>query len=49
MGLLAVLMALSNEGDEILVPEIGYPYYEDLCPAMKRKAVSYRLKKEQNF
>jgi aspartate/methionine/tyrosine aminotransferase len=49
MGLLAVLMAFTNEGDEVLVPEIGYPFYQDLCPAMKRKAVPYKLKKNCNF
>lgn len=45
MGLLAAFLALTNEGDEVLVPEIGYPFYQDLCPAMKRKAIPYRLKK----
>lgn len=49
MGLLAAFLALTNEGDEVLVPEIGYPFYHNLCPAMKRKAVPYRLKKDQNF
>jgi aspartate/methionine/tyrosine aminotransferase len=49
MGLLAVLLAFTNEGDEILVPELGYPFYQDVCPALKRKAVPYKLKKDSNF
>jgi tyrosine aminotransferase len=49
MGLLGVMMALTNEGDEILVPELGYPFFEDLSPAMKRTAITYRLKKDSNF
>lgn len=49
MGLFAAFLALTNEGDEVLVPEIGYPFYQHLCPSMKRKAVPYRLKKESNF
>ena len=49
MGLLAVFMALTNEGDEVLVPEIGYPFFHDLCPALGRKAVPYRLLREKNF
>ena len=32
-----------------MVPELGYPFFHSLCPAMKRKAVPYRLKKEDNF
>lgn len=49
MGLLSVIMSLTNEGDEVLVPEIGYPFYHDVCPALGRKAVPYKLKREQNF
>jgi aspartate/methionine/tyrosine aminotransferase len=49
MGLLAILLAFTNEGDEVLVPEIGYPFYHDLCPALKRVAVQYKLKKDSNF
>jgi tyrosine aminotransferase len=49
MGLLGCLMAFTNEGDEILVPELGYPFYQDVCPAMKRVAIPYKLKKESNF
>jgi len=49
MGLFAILMAFTNEGDEVLVPEVGYPFYQDVCPAMKRVAVPYKLKKHSNF
>ena len=48
-GLLSVLMALTNEGDEVLVPEIGYTFYKDLCPATGRKAIAYKLNKEKNY
>lgn len=28
---------------------MGYPFFEDVCPALKIKAVAYKLKKEKNF
>jgi aspartate/methionine/tyrosine aminotransferase len=49
MGLLAVLMAFTNEGDEILVPEIGYPFFQNVCPAMNRVAIPYKLNKSKIF
>jgi len=49
MGLLGALLAFTNEGDEILVPEIGYPFFKDVCPAMKRVAKTYKLKHDNNF
>lgn len=49
MGLLTVLMAFTNEGDEILVPETGYPFFQDVCPSMNRIAIPYKLIKGKNF
>lgn len=44
-----VLMAFTNPGDEILVPEIGYPVFEKLAPAIQVKVHHYKLKSEKNF
>ena len=33
----------------MLVPEIGYPFYHDLCPALGRKAIPYKLNKDKNY
>ncbi len=49
MGLLNVLMAFVNSGDEILVPEMGYPFFTNVCPALGVKAVPYKLRKDRNF
>lgn len=42
-GLLVTLMSFTNPGDEILVPEIGYPIFEKLAPALNVKVVHYKL------
>jgi len=31
------------------VPEIGYPFFKDVCPAMNRIAIPYKLNKAKNF
>ena len=48
-GLLSVLMAFTNPGDEILVPEIGYPFFKNVAPSLGVSAKPYKLKKNENF
>lgn len=48
-GLLSVLMAFTNPGDEILVPETGYPFFKDVGPSLGVNAIPYKLKAEENF
>ena len=48
-GLLATLMAFTNPGDEILVPEIGYPIFEKLAPALFVKPVHYPLRHNHDY
>jgi aspartate/methionine/tyrosine aminotransferase len=43
-GLYVILMSFTNPGDEILVPEIGYPIFEKLAPGLGVKVVHYKLK-----
>lgn len=43
-GLLATLLAFTNPGDQILVPETGYPIFQQLAPALKVTPRSYKLK-----
>ncbi len=31
------------------MPEMGYPFFTDVCPAMGVKAVPYKLRKDRNF
>ena len=28
---------------------MGYPFFTDICPAMKVKAVPYKFRKDKNF
>ena len=49
MGLLYCLDGICNEGENILVPETGYPFYDQLGPGRGVEARKYRLLKEKNF
>ena len=48
-GLLSVVMAFTNSGDEILVPETGYPFFKDVGPSIGINAIPYKLKADENF
>jgi aspartate/methionine/tyrosine aminotransferase len=48
-GLISALIAFTNPGDEILIPETGYPIFTDTAPSMKIKPVSYPLLPNQNY
>lgn len=49
MALLTLLQAITDEGDNILVPEIGYPFYEYLGPAYGVEVRKYKLLKDKNW
>lgn len=48
-GLLATIMAFTNPGDEILVPETGYPIFDKLAPSLGVKVLHYKLKSDCNY
>ena len=43
-GLLTTLLSFTNPGDEILIPETGYPIFQKLAPALKVIPKIYKLK-----
>jgi len=43
MGLLYALMALCEDGDNILVPEFGFPFFTDVARSLNIEARPYRL------
>ena len=49
MALLNILQASCDEGDNILVPEIGYPFYEYVAPAYGVEVRKYKQIKEKNW
>lgn len=49
MGLLYCLMAFCEEGDNILVPEFGYPFYTDVAKSLGIGARQYRLLPDKDF
>lgn len=49
MGLFIALMSITNPGDNILVPQPGYPFFEHTGPSMGVEARGYRLKNEKSF
>ena len=49
MGLLYCLEGICNPGENILVPETGYPFYDQLAPSRGVEVRKYKLFKEKNF
>jgi tyrosine aminotransferase len=49
MGLLYCFFAFCEAGDNILVPEIGYPFYTDVAKSLGVEAREYRLLEDHNF
>jgi aspartate aminotransferase len=47
--LLFALLSLVEEGDEVIVPDPGYPIYRSLTEFIGAKAVSLPLRQENNF
>jgi aspartate/methionine/tyrosine aminotransferase len=48
-GLFYIAMAFLNSGDEVLVPNPGYPAYTSVAALAGATAVPYELKEENNF
>lgn len=48
-GILHVTLALANVGDQVLVPNPGYPTYTSLSKILGCEVVNYDLKAEQNW
>lgn len=48
-GIMHVSMAFLNTGDEVLIPNPGYPTYSSVTRLVEAKPVFYDLKKENNW
>lgn len=48
-GIIHISMAFLNEGDEVLIPNPGYPTYSSVTNLVGAKVVNYNLKKENNW
>ncbi|HEX9825930.1 MAG TPA: aminotransferase class I/II-fold pyridoxal phosphate-dependent enzyme [Flavobacteriaceae bacterium] len=48
-GIMHISMAFLNEGDEVLIPNPGYPTYSSVTKLVGAKPVYYDLKEEHNW
>ena len=48
-GIMHISMAFLNEGDEVLIPNPGYPTYASVTQLVQAKAIYYDLKEENNW
>ncbi len=48
-GIMHISMAYLNEGDEVLIPNPGYPTYQSVTKLLGAKPVFYDLKEENNW
>jgi aspartate/methionine/tyrosine aminotransferase len=48
-GIMHISMAFLNQGDEVLIPNPGYPTYESVTQLVGAKAVFYDLKEENKW
>jgi len=48
-GILHTMMAFVNEGDEVLIPDPGYPTYASVAKLVEAKAVAYEMREERNW
>ncbi|MFI2744035.1 pyridoxal phosphate-dependent aminotransferase [Zhouia sp. PK063] len=48
-GIMHISMAFLNEGDEVLVPNPGYPTYTSVTKLVEAKPIYYNLKAESNW
>lgn len=48
-GIMHIAMAFLNEGDEVLIPDPGYPTYASVTNLVQAKAVYYDLKEDANW
>ena len=43
-GLFCAILSFTNPGDDILVPEFGYPIFEKIAPALNVNLIKYKLR-----
>jgi aspartate aminotransferase len=48
-GLAAAVLAVAEPGDEVLIPDPGWPNYEMLCRLTSLRAVPYPLRQQNDF
>ncbi len=48
-GIMHISLAFLNEGDEVLIPNPGYPTYASVAELVQAKAIYYDLKEETNW
>ena len=48
-GIMNISLAFLNEGDEVLIPNPGYPSYESVTKLVQAQPVFYDLKEENNW
>ena len=48
-GIMHISLAFLNEGDEVLIPNPGYPTYASVTELIQAKAVYYDLKEDNNW
>ena len=48
-GIMHISMAFLNPGDEVLIPNPGYPTYSSVSQLVQAKPIFYALKKENNW
>jgi LL-diaminopimelate aminotransferase len=48
-GIMHISLAFLNEGDEVLIPNPGYPTYASVTELVQAKAVYYNLSEETNW
>ncbi len=48
-GIMHIMMAFVNEGDEVLIPDPGYPTYASVTKLVGAKAVTYALQENNHW
>ena len=48
-GIMHISLAFLNEGDEVLIPNPGYPTYASVTELVQAKAIYYDLKEDTNW
>ena len=48
-GIMHISLAFLNEGDEVLIPDPGYPTYSSVTNLVGAKSVFYDLKEQNNW
>lgn len=48
-GIMHIMMAFVNEGDEVLIPDPGYPTYSSVAKLVGAKVRTYEMKEEINW